>query len=164
MACTKPNFQIPPVIALCNAVELRWFHAATDEEECYERVRGDLCLSEILSLKLMQSTSFFASVMPETFEIAARLFIRCTGKDNSVFPLSCIDSNWIAATCLMIACKYMEASCPTLEALFGFLIDDNTKGPGKLFFLDTVTRLKIATIEVRILRAVDYRVRWINHQ
>lgn len=164
MACTNPNLQIPPVIALYNTVDLRWFNAATDEDECYERIVGDLCLPEIYSLKLMQSTSFFARVMPETFEIAARLFIRCTAKNSSAFPLICINSNWIGATCLMIACKYMEASCPTLEALFAFLIDDNTIGPGKRVFLDTVTRLKIATIEVRILRAVDYRVRWIHHQ
>jgi hypothetical protein len=164
MACTNSNLQIPPVIALYNAVDFRLFGAATDEEECYEQIVGDLCLPEMHSLKLMQTTSFFASVMPETFEIAARLFIRCTAKNSSAFPLTCINSNWIGATCLMIACKYLEATCPTLEALFAFLIDDHTIGPGKLFFLDTVTRLKIATIEVRILRAVDYRVRWINHQ
>jgi hypothetical protein len=119
------------------------------------KVQVEACLPELNSLSHMRITSIMTVIIPETFEIASALFLRCMGRRAQI-EFGHIPIHWIGATCLLIACKYMESSCPSLEALYWFL-----KGRRHGFhFLDTVTRLKIATTEVRILRAVEYRVRW----
>lgn len=156
-ACTKTSSSSNPS---SNGIQTPVFLIPSACEIRSSWLLKDFTVRELHSVSIMKITSIFARVNPETFDIAVGLFARCMKVDNSKNLVSSINSNWIGATCLLIACKYMEATCPALEVIFAFLSEGMLRTGQPVQFLDTVTRLKIATIEVRILRAVDFRVRW----
>jgi hypothetical protein len=119
---------------------------------------------------LVQSAAYL-SVQAETVNISLKLMDRyirsLTARRKRVNQRW---TRWIAGVCLLMGCKYMEAEIPRLESIFAFVFDESpstrdsdpewTKTvENHIRFLDTVSRLSIETIEVWILRAVDYTIK-----
>ena len=90
-------------------------------------------------------------LLNETFSIAVNLFDR----SRHLVAYSAASSQWLMAVSLLIASKYMEVKSPKIEQIFNFLLTSDS-----VSFIHTVHRIKINILEVLILRAVDYRVRY----
>lgn len=101
----------------------------------------------------LMSTGFFLDLQPETIVLALSVMDRSW---ESICEINMVPL-FHAGVCVYVACKYMEVTCPPIEAIFSFLKQSGTLKP--IPFLDPVTRIKIHTIEVLLLRAVNYRVR-----
>ena len=113
-------------------------------------------------------------LLPDTLSIATRLFDRYSlSLSQRGVKVSRDWIRWIGGTCMLIACKYIEVKCPSLELIFAFLLETCPASPGSpstdgsetdlpvarpRVFLDAVTRIKIETVEVWILRALHFTV------